>query len=85
MTDAVEPTDALLEQTRIVGQIEEDEMMGELKVAAFAADLGADQEPGATFLSGFGEPSPDATSQTRNPAGIERTPSCASVSGETAF
>ncbi len=52
LADAVEAADALLEQLGVVGEVEEDEVVGELEVAAFAADLGADEDAGAV---GFGE------------------------------
>ena len=53
LADTVEATDALLEETGVEREIEEDEVVGELKVAALAADLGADEELRAV---GFGEP-----------------------------
>ena len=53
LADPVEAADALLEETGIEGEIEEDEVVGELEVAALAADFGAEEELGAV---GFGEP-----------------------------
>jgi hypothetical protein len=53
LADTVEAADALLEETGIEREIEEDEVVGELEVAALAADLGADEELRAV---GLGEP-----------------------------
>ena len=53
LADAVEATDALLEQLRISRQVEQHQMMGELEVTTLAADLGAEQDLGA--LVGVGE------------------------------
>jgi hypothetical protein len=47
LADAVEAADALLEEFDVVGEVKEDEVVGELEVAAFAADLGADEEADA--------------------------------------
>jgi hypothetical protein len=53
LPNPVEPADPLLEQTRIEREVEQHEMMGELKVAALAADLGAHEELRTALL---GEP-----------------------------
>ncbi len=47
LADAVEAADALLEEFDVAGEVEEDEVVGELEVAAFAADFGADEEADA--------------------------------------
>jgi hypothetical protein len=52
LTDAVEASDALLEEFGIGGQVEENEVVGELEVAALAADFGAEEDASAL---GFGE------------------------------
>ncbi len=44
LADAVEAADALLQQVRVQGQVEQDQVVGELEVASLAADLGADQQ-----------------------------------------
>jgi hypothetical protein len=43
LPDTVEPADALFQQSRIERQIKQHEMMRELEVASFAADLGTDE------------------------------------------
>ena len=53
LADAVEAADALFEEVGVGGEVEEDEVLGELEIAAFAADFGAEEEAGAGFL---GEP-----------------------------
>ena len=53
LADPVQPADALLEQAGIEREIEQDQAMRELKVAALAADLRANQELGPVRL---GEP-----------------------------
>ena len=53
LADAVEAADALFEQIRVERQIPEDEVAGELEVAALRADLGAQQQ---ARTIGFGEP-----------------------------
>ena len=53
LANAVESTDALFEQFGVEGEIEHHEVMGELEVATFAADLGTDEETGTVLL---GEP-----------------------------
>ena len=50
LPDAVEPADALLEQLGIVRQIEEHEVMRELEIAPFAADLRAEENARALRL-----------------------------------
>ncbi|OPZ59404.1 MAG: hypothetical protein BWY87_01020 [Deltaproteobacteria bacterium ADurb.Bin510] len=53
LADAVQPPDALFQHLGIERQIEEEEVVAELEVAALAADLGTDQDAGAVV---FGEP-----------------------------
>ena len=53
LANAVEAADALLDESRVEGEVEEDEVMGELEVASLAADLGAEEQPRALR---FGEP-----------------------------
>ena len=53
LADAVQAPDALLQQVRVQGQVEQHQVVGELEVAALAADLRADQGLGA--LLGIGE------------------------------
>ena len=53
LSNAIEPSNALFKQFGIERQIEQNKMMRELKVPAFAADFGADQDPCPVFL---GEP-----------------------------
>ena len=53
LADAVEPADALFEQVRIERQIPQDQVMRELEVPSFRADLGAQQHARAVC---FGEP-----------------------------
>ena len=53
LADPVEAADALFEQFGIAGEAEEDEVAGELEVAAFAADFGADEDLSAFWI---GEP-----------------------------
>ena len=53
LTDAIESTDALLEQVRIERQIPQDQPMRKLEIAAFRSDLRAQQHARAI---GFGEP-----------------------------
>ena len=53
LADAIESSDPLFQKLRVGGEIEEDEVVGELEVSAFAADLGTDEEAGAVC---FGEP-----------------------------
>lgn len=44
LADAIEAADALFEDFGITGEAEEDEVAGELEVAAFGSDLRADEE-----------------------------------------
>jgi hypothetical protein len=53
LADAVESADALLEDFGIEGEVEEDEVVGELEVTSFTADFGAEEDLGAF---GVGEP-----------------------------
>src|SRR5258708_1473831 len=53
LPNPVEPPDALFQQLGIQRQIEQDEVMSELEVASFAANLRTDQQPRAVRL---GEP-----------------------------
>jgi len=53
LTDSVQSPDALFEQFRIQRQVKQDQMLRELKIASFAADLGTKQEPRSIRL---GEP-----------------------------
>ena len=53
LSDAIQPSDALFEQLRIERKVKQDEVMRELEVAAFAADLRTDQQPRSV---GLGEP-----------------------------
>ncbi len=53
LPDAIEAADALFEQIGIERQVPQDQVMRELEVAAFRADLGAQQHARAL---GFGEP-----------------------------
>ena len=50
LADAVEPPYALLQKGGIQGQVEQDQVVGELEVAAFAADLGTDQQACSAFI-----------------------------------
>ena len=50
LPDAVEPPDPLFQQFRIERQIEQDQVMGELEVPAFTADLRTDQNARPIFL-----------------------------------
>ena len=50
LPNAVEATDALLEQTRIGRQIEQYEVVRKLKVTTLRTDLGTDEETGPVFL-----------------------------------
>ena len=68
LADAVEAADALLEQLGVAREVEEDEVVGELEVAALAADLGADEEAGAV---GFGEPGGVAVALEEGEAFVE--------------
>ena len=52
LADPVEAADALLEQVRVGRQVEQHQMVGELEVAAFAADFRADQHLGAELFVG---------------------------------
>ncbi|MDT4791933.1 hypothetical protein FQZ97_243870 [compost metagenome] len=52
LADAVETADALLQLVRMRRQVEQHQMVGELEVAAFAADFRADQHLRAEFLVG---------------------------------
>ena len=52
LADTVETADALLEQIRVGRQVEQHQVMGELEVAAFAADFRADQYLGAELFVG---------------------------------
>ena len=54
LADAVEATDALFQQIGVCRQVEENQVMGELKIASLAADLGAQQDLGAVLR--IGEP-----------------------------
>src|ERR1035441_815610 len=53
LSDAIQPSNALLEQLRIEWQVKQDKVMRELEVASFAADLRTDQQPRSV---GLGEP-----------------------------
>ena len=53
LADAVEAADALFEEAGVEREVEEDEVVGELEVAALAADFGAEEELRAV---GLGEP-----------------------------
>ena len=53
LPDAIQPADALFEQLRVERQVKQDEVMGELEIAAFAADFRTDQQPRPV---GLGEP-----------------------------
>ena len=50
MADPVQAADALFQQGRIQGQIEQDQAVGELEVAALAADFGTDQQARAVIF-----------------------------------
>src|SRR5262249_53541452 len=50
LSDPVQAADALFEQFRRERKIEQNEMMRELKISAFAADFRADQNASAVFL-----------------------------------
>ena len=52
LADAIEASDALFEQSGIVGQVEENEVMGKLEIASLGPDLGANEEPCAHLLVG---------------------------------
>lgn len=54
LTDAIQSADALLECFGILGQIDEDEVLGKLEVTALATNFGCDQHAGTI---GFGKPS----------------------------
>lgn len=47
LADTVETTDTLLQQIRVKRQVEHHQVAGELEVASFGADLGAQQHLGA--------------------------------------
>ena len=53
LSDAIQPSDALLEQLRIERKVKQDQVMRVLEVAAFTADLRTDQQPRSV---GLGEP-----------------------------
>ncbi len=50
LADTVETTDTLLQQIRVKRQVEHHQVAGELEVASFGADLGAQQRPGRRCL-----------------------------------
>ena len=52
LTDPVQPADALFQQVGIERQVEQDQVMGKLEVAALAADLRAHQGLGAIDFVG---------------------------------
>ena len=54
LPDPVEPADALFEQFGVGGQIKEHQVMRKLEVAALAADLRADEDPGAVGFREIG-------------------------------
>jgi hypothetical protein len=54
LADAVEAADALFQQLGIVGQVEQDEVVGELKIPTFAADFRANEQAGAVLLCEVG-------------------------------
>ena len=54
LPDAIQTPYSLFDQFRIQREIKEHQMTAKLKIPAFAADFGANQEPGTVF---FGKPS----------------------------
>jgi hypothetical protein len=54
LTDAVEATYALFQQLGVLGEVEQDEVVGELKIPAFTAYLGANEQAGAVLLGEVG-------------------------------
>ena len=52
LADAVQAPDALLQQVRLQGQVEQDQVMGKLEVAPLAADLRAQQDLGPVLHRG---------------------------------
>ncbi len=52
LADPVEAADALFQQVGIEGQVEQDQVVGELEVAPLAADLGTHQGLGTPGLVG---------------------------------
>ena len=54
LADAVEAADALFQQLGIIGQVEQDEVVSELKIPAFAADFGANEQAGTVLLGEVG-------------------------------
>lgn len=68
LADAVEAADALLDEAGVERQVEEHEVVGELEVAAFAADLGTEEELGA---GGLGKPSGLAVALDEGEAFVE--------------
>ena len=52
LADAVQTAYALFQQVGVQGQVEQDQVMGELEIAALAADLGAQQGLAAFFRVG---------------------------------
>ncbi len=54
LADTVEAADALFQQLRVVGEVEQDEVVGELKIPAFATDLGTNEQAGTVLLGEIG-------------------------------
>ncbi|KAF5269745.1 hypothetical protein FQR65_LT17933 [Abscondita terminalis] len=52
LANAIQTSDALFQKVRVRGQVEQHQMVGELKVAAFAADFRAESAPSAGANSG---------------------------------
>ena len=49
LANAIKPANTLLQQVRAKGQVKQDKVAGKLKVTAFTADLGAQQQLRATI------------------------------------
>jgi hypothetical protein len=54
LADAVEAADALFQQLGVIGQVEQDEVVGELKIPALAADFGANEQAGSILFGKVG-------------------------------
>ena len=63
LADAIEASDPLLEELRTERQVEENEVVRELKIPAFASDLGANQEAATR----------DVSQSTTSPTGTRRS------------
>ena len=68
LADAVEAADALFEEIGVGGEVVEDEVAGELEIAAFAADFGAEEKSGTGC---FGKPSGLAVALEEGEAFVE--------------